>query len=48
MATLKINGADLWYEIGGPADGGQGTILFVHGLMAANWCGDIHAYLTRP
>jgi 3-oxoadipate enol-lactonase len=36
MATLKINGADLWYEIGGPPDGGQGTILFIHGLMLAS------------
>lgn len=36
MTTIEINGALHHVEVAGPADGGQGTILFIHGLMLAS------------
>lgn len=33
MPMLTIHGAQIFHETAGPADGGRGTIVFVHGLM---------------
>lgn len=36
MPLLTVNGAQIFYDVAGPADGGRGTIVFIHGLMLAS------------